>query len=241
MDFKRVFSWSIVLSVVLIITSCSSGFDQDRLKMNQGIYENAMEIEDWDVARMAMFNMLAIDSNNHDYYDTLAKIYFRSKDYRPALKSCKKALEFNENVSTTILAFECSRILKDYKLMIDYGKYLEVTDTIDISMKYEISFAYINQKKLVEATKYLEMILVDSLSENLFYKEYTGNSVQEVPYKASAYNLLGFIKTESSDNKGAKQMFQMAIDVYPKYKLAQQNLFMIDQMILEENEVKVVE
>ena len=120
MDFKRIFSWSIVLSVVLIITSCSSGFDQDRLKMNQGIYENAMEIEDWDVARMAMFNMLAIDSNNHDYYDTLAKIYFRSKDYRPALKSCKKALEFNENVSTTILAFECSRILKDYKLMIDY-------------------------------------------------------------------------------------------------------------------------
>ncbi|MBL4706094.1 MAG: hypothetical protein JKY54_16325 [Flavobacteriales bacterium] len=220
----------LITSVILLFSACSSGFDQDGLKMNQRIYENAVEIKDWDVARMAVFNILAIDSNNYDYYDTLANIYFKSKDYGPALKSCERALAFNENVKTTRLAFECSRILKDYPQMIHFGKYLETTDRINVQIKYEMAFALINQKNEAEAIIYLESIIQDQQSGSIFYKEYSGNAVQNVPYKASAYNLLGFIKSEFSFKAEAKQMFQMAVEAFPQYKLAQENLLLMEQM-----------
>lgn len=208
----------------LTIPGCSGNFDQEGISRNEEIYRKAVEIEDWDVARMAIFNILAIDSNNHDYYDTLANLYYDSKDYPQALNSCEKALTFNENRQTTEVAFECARVLKNYEELIKYGKFLESTGDITLQQKYLLAFALVSQKNHAEAETYLKSVISDMDSETILYREFDGKGVQEVPYKACAYNLLGFIHSEIGNQDEAAKMFAKALEVHPNYIMARENL-----------------
>jgi tetratricopeptide (TPR) repeat protein len=213
-----------------MLISCSGQFDQKEILRNKNVYKNAVELGDWDVARMATFNLLSIDNNNHDYYDTLAMLYFKTEDFLPALKSCERALQFNENKKTVGLAFECSRILKQYEDMVRYGTYMEKIKGLEIDQKYQLAFALFQQNQYKEALVYLSSILTDMKSESTLYREYNGKIVQEVPYKACAYNLIGFIHNKSLKYEEAAQMFRLAIEVFPDYQLAQDNLNMLSQL-----------
>lgn len=232
MKFSSLYKYILIILVPasIMMIACSGQFDQNEILRNQNIYKNAVALGDWDVARMATFNLLSIDSNNHDYYDTLAMLYFKTEDFSPALKSCERALQFNENKKTVELAFECSRILKEYEDMIRYGRYMEKIMGLRIDQKYQLAFALFQQNRYQEALVYLNSILTDMKSESTLYREYNGKIVQEVPYKACAYNLIGFIHNKSSKNEEAAQMFKLAIEVFPDYQLAQDNLMMLSPL-----------
>jgi tetratricopeptide (TPR) repeat protein len=175
--------------------------------------------------------MLALDSNNVVYYDTLAKLYYLTKEYKQSNTCAIKALSNGVSEQTVDIAYRTSKALKKFEDASKYGGILLTYHEDSIGLQYELAFNHIQLYDYPKATELLNRIALNpkSLKEN--YAEYSGTAVQEIPYRASAYNLLGFIENEKGNKEVAKNMFQSALNIKQDYKLAAENLNTINEDI----------
>lgn len=214
-----------LLAVLFLSISCSNSKSEADLKIDQewSKYKNAMLVNDIQVAKSAVYNIVALDSNNHTYYDTLAKLYFLTKEYKSAESCAAKALAFKVCEPTLGLAYNASKALKNNEGIILYGEELLSFHNDSISLKYELAFNYIQLLDLAAGEELLNEIVLSPKSLTEEYAEYRGNGVQKVPYRAASYNLLGFIFNEKLDKENALSMFNAALMVKNDYVLAQEN------------------
>lgn len=210
---------------LIILTSCSESNEkvQEEINLEWTKYNNAMTVNDFQVARSVVYNIIALDSNNHSYYDTLAKLYYATKNIESASKCAAKGLAFSVSEPTLEIAYNCAKALKKNEDVLIYGEELLTFNEDSIALMYELAFSSLQMNDLVYSEALLNKIIIlpGSLTEQ--YAEYRGNGVQKVVYRAAAYNLLGFVFNERLDKENAQSMFSGALLVQKDYVLAQEN------------------
>jgi tetratricopeptide (TPR) repeat protein len=213
------------IGLLVLTISCSNESEEslEKIKLEWSKYNNAMSVNDYQVAKSSVYNILALDSNNHTYYDTLTKLYFLSKEYKSASTCAAKALAFKVTEPTLDLAYNCAKALKNNEDVLLYGESLLDFQPDSISLKYELAFNYIQLMDLVAGEELLNEIILSPKSLTEEYAEFRGNGVQKIPYRAAAYNLRGFIFNEKQDMENALGMFNAALMVKKDYVLAQEN------------------
>ena len=71
------------LLLTLSLHSCNTAAKKKKSYIEQewNKYRRAIEVKDYNVAKNYVYNIIEVDSNNHIYYDTLAKLYFITKNF----------------------------------------------------------------------------------------------------------------------------------------------------------------
>lgn len=230
------FYLTISFIVLMLLTSCTSGLAETKSQVDAEWvkYNRAMEVNDYQVAKNSVYSMLSLDSNNVTYYDTLAKLYYLTKEYESSYTCAKKALTNGVSEQTADIAYRTSKALKKFEDASKYGGILLTFNEDSIGLQYELAFNYIQLYKYDKGSELLNRIVLDPESLKQNYNEYSGTAVQEIPYRASAYNLLGFIENERGNKEVAKNMFQSALNIKEDYKLASENLSALNEDIKDQ-------
>lgn len=221
---------TIAILTLAIFASCQSEADKrlEEVQLEWSKYETAVEMEDYYSAISIVYNIIALDSNNYAYYDTLAKLYFETKEYKSALTSAEKSMKHKISEKTVGIAYNCVKGGKDSEKSIEYGEILLTYKQDSLALQYEMAFNHAQLFSYDLSKDYLNKIILDPNSLTTTYNEFRGNGVQEVPYRAASYNLLGFIHNEMGEKNVAMEMFKSAINYKEDYILAIENLMQLD-------------
>ena len=208
--------------IVLFFVSCNhTSQKKQELGVAQSKYKLAMQLGDLSNARTAVYDMLALDSNNHSYYDSIAKLSFKLKQYAVARKAGIRAFTFLPNLENLKVIYHSSIALKNYTDVEEYGSKLVKELPNDVEIMYSLAYNFVRQQKPRKALDLLEKVIINPSSKVKLYAEYRGDGLQKIPYTAAAYNLLGFIYSGLKQPKQAELMFQEALGVFSKLHLSQ--------------------
>ncbi|HNQ11963.1 MAG TPA: tetratricopeptide repeat protein [Bacteroidia bacterium] len=197
---------------------------KDTIPFDLRVYENAMLIGDYDVARTALLYLVTAQPNQISYLDSLARIYYATGMYAQALISSEIYLKKDEkNVGMMEISTACYNILGDSKKALSG---YEALYTINKRMEYLYQIAVIQyqMKRLGECEVSVNTILNESKSSEEKISINMAGQYQEVPVAAAAYNLSGVMNKELGKTDKAKSDFENAIKLFPEYVLAQNNL-----------------
>jgi tetratricopeptide (TPR) repeat protein len=224
---------TIAILIVLILTGCQSEADErsEQVQTEWAKYKTAIDMDDYYTAISVVHNIIVLDSNNYQYYDTLAKLYYLTKEYKSALASAEKSMKHKLNEQTVGIAYNCVKGSDETDKIMEYGEILLTFKTDSIGLLYDMAFQKTKAFDYEMAKNYLNQIILDPASLSTTYNEFRGNGVQEVPYRAAAYNLLGFIHNEAGEMQIAKDMFKSALSYKEDYVLAQENLLIVDSLL----------
>lgn len=192
-------------------------------------YEMAMKNEDFVVAKTLLYQLIAKNPNNLHLQDSLATLYFRTKDYVQCVKIGKPALERDtNNVKLTSILAVSYQVLKQYKEALDlYFVLYEMT--YEMEHLYQISALQYELKLTNDCLETCEKLIHNGRSPltqlQLFFLDDNGTkSAQNVTLDAIAYNLKGVINKEQSNIEDAMRNFEKALELAPDFRLAKGNL-----------------
>lgn len=188
-------------------------------------YAIATKYGDYDMARTALYNMLAAYPGNDSLLYSLSYLYFQSEKYAPAVLAAQDLVTRNPN---HLGALEISAAgyqtlgLKDKSLAAYETLYLKSSDYQTL---YKIAFLQFDMERLKECMTNADILLEKSESDSLtvFYAT-EDNQQKEYPIKVSLYNLKGLVSQKYGDKDSAKKYYQQALDVAPDFALAKQNM-----------------
>jgi tetratricopeptide (TPR) repeat protein len=194
------------------------------------VYHMATSFADYDVAKHAIFTLIARNPDRIDYLDSLARIYFSMNAYPQALAAADFVLKSQpDNLQMLELSAICQNAMKNEKEALTlyeklYGK------TKSVYHLYQIAVLQYSLQRNGECNKTIETILADkdALTQKIQIS-YDEENAQSVPLAAAAYNLRGVMEKDMKENDKAKKDFEEAIKVYPEFQLAKNNLDMMNK------------
>ncbi len=188
-------------------------------------YAIATKYGDSDMAKTALYSMLAAYPGNDSLLYSLSYLYFQSKQYAPAVLSAQDLVARNPE---HLGALEISGAgyealgLKDKSLAAYETLYLKSSDYQTL---YKIAFLQYDMERLKECMTNADILLSKSESDTLkVYYAAEDNKQKEYPIKVSLYNLKGLISQKYGDKDSAKKYFKQALEVAPDFALAKQNM-----------------
>lgn len=215
----------VVIALAGVVSSCASNSDEEQLDLHWFTYHRAMEIQDWDVARMSVYQIMALDTNNKAYYDTLAQLYASSQDWNAAYHSSTKSLAYNFSESSLRVAYLSSSFSGRSEDAIKHGERLLELHADSIELMYEISDQHLKLKQLDKVEELLNKVILNPKSgEVLRVEQVSQQRVQKVPYRACAYNVLGYLALQRGDDLRGLEMFERSLNSDSTYMVALNNL-----------------
>lgn len=192
---------------------------------NKQIFEMASAFNDPSVARMALYNMIAIDSKNPALIDSLALLYYEFQNFASAAIVSQEALRRSPgNALMLELSAVCyenlglpDRALNQYETL-----YLKQNNPLTL---YKIAFLQLQVKHFVEANTSADILLgKPELKEQMIVFPKGENDTQQVSMHAALYNLKGLAAQQQGNNEQAKAMFNKALEVAPDFEIALKNV-----------------
>ena len=211
-----------LLAIPLLFGACN---DSKKIVENEWkVYRSTMEIGDVSTAIVSLNRIIALEKYNGDALDTLAILYLNAGSNNAALKVGKRALNIRESDALNQVLAKANKNLGKYEEALPYFSKLLVKNPEDLELMYEVAFVNINLGKGNEALPLIQQIIAHPNSGSAVMQEYHQNGSQLLPYKAVAFNMLGFMQTQVGQNEDALQSYRTALSIFPKYALAQNNL-----------------
>ena len=222
--------------VIFFLTALSTiGFAQEQKKINiretydyqknVQIYSRAMKYNDVDAAKSALYNLIAMEPQNDSLLFDLAYLYFENQKYISSILATNDLLTLNPD---HLAALEVSAI--SYENIGAREKALEAYESLylkndNINTLYKIAFLQYELDRFSEAKTTAEIIMESEKSEEatLFFGT-TENTQQEIPMRASIFNLQGLINMEQGNKEEALENFNKALEIAPEFELAKNNL-----------------
>lgn len=220
------------IAFVLMLTGLSiCAYAQDspqnspEFKRNKLIFELASNFNDPSVARMALYNMIVIDSKNPALIDSLALLYYEYQNYASAAIVSQEALRRNPNnpllLELSALCYENlglpERALNQYESL-----YLKQNNPITL---YKIAFLQLQLNRFVEANTSADILLSKpELKQQVVVFPKSDNTTQQVSMHAAVYNLKGLVAKEQGNTEEAKSLFNKALEINPDFELALGNV-----------------
>ena len=189
------------------------------------IYETALKYGDIEVAKNAIYSLLAKHPDSLSYVDTLARLYFSNANYvQCALTSKDYLTRDSANLFVReMFAISLSSLnknkesLEQYEIL--YGK------TQSVFHAYQIAILQYELKRFGECETTCAIILSDpKAGEQKVSINVDQNNNQQVPIKAATYNIRGVMYKEMNRPDDAINSFKEAVKIFPDFVLAKANI-----------------
>jgi tetratricopeptide (TPR) repeat protein len=189
------------------------------------IYNTALKYGDIEVARTAMYSLLAKHPDSISYLDTIARLYFSAGNYVQCALSSKDYLtkDTTNLFVREMLAISYSSLNKSKEALEQYE--ILHASTKSVYHAYQIAVLQYVLKRYGECEATLAEIIANPKSaDEKVSMSVDQNSTQQVPIKAAAYNIKGVMQKELNKPDEAKVFFEEAIKVFPDFALAKGNI-----------------
>ena len=189
------------------------------------MYRKAVEFGDYEVARIAMYNLIIRNPDSLNYLDSLVTLYFSLGQMPQCILAGKQYLSRDSaNLSVMeMVALSYTQLSKNKEALEIYERMFR--QTANIYYAYQTAVQQFYLKRIGECDQTIELIVNHPKSE----QEKIAISIdqttqQQVPLKAAALNLRGIILKEMNMPEKAKISFEESLKVMPDFALAKGNL-----------------
>jgi tetratricopeptide (TPR) repeat protein len=216
-------------AILLVLSSFSDTFaqriDSVKYRDNLLVYSRAMKYNDMEVAKSALYNLIVMNPRSDSLLLSLSYLYFEHQNFISSILVAQDVLRLNPNneaaLELSAVSFEnigaMERALETYEAI-----YLKRND---INSLYKMAFLQYDINKLNEAKTTAEILLErKEMDEATLIFNTDGQQQQEIPMKASIYNLLGMISQKEGNKNEAKDFFNKAIAAAPDFAIPKKNL-----------------
>jgi len=215
----------LLLFISLSFLACNQeDFKSEFSQYKKEVYQQAMQNGDYKVATQAVYDILATQTAESVWRDSLALLYVQQKAYPQAIKISEQQTANNPN-DTLMLKIQAL----SYKAIGDTKKSLEAYEklyplTQNVYHLYEIATTQYSMIRLQECLITAKAIhqhkgLSDARVNLTFNKQN-----QVVPLKAAVYNIQGVVARDLDKQAEARTFFEQALKIAPDFALAKGNL-----------------
>ncbi len=219
----------LMVSGILLFNSCND--TEKAIGFEWNVYTTTMQHGDATTAMNSLNRILAMDAYNAAALDTLAILYQKNGMNEAAAKIAFRALNVRESDELVKVLAKANKGMGKHDIALENFQKLLAKDPTSLELLYETAYAYINLGKLNEAIPPLQKMIDHPESGSAVMKEYVNEGSQLVPYKAVAFNMVGYIQTQAGKNQDALRSYEAALLIYPKYYLASNNLKLLSERI----------
>lgn len=224
----------IFLITLLLATFQGIGMAQSKTENNGGeaygkayqTYFRAMRYNDMQVAKNAIYDMLASNPQAVNWLDSLAAIYFEYEQYPSSLLVSKDLLRMNsENLNAVRIAAISYEKLGLYSQAVSQYENLFL-QTDDVNTLYRIATLQLQLDRNNEALTNCDLLLSKeaTVKQNKMVFPLTDKKNQQVSMLAAVYNLKGMVLSAQKKKEEAKAAFQKALEIAPDFQVAKDNL-----------------
>lgn len=194
------------------------------------LYKRALKYNDTRTAITALNGYLIL-GDDMAYKDTLGYIYYLAGDYYSSLLLTKEVTDaVPDNLNALERLASCYNQLGDLKQTVDNYEKL-VPKTKNPYHYYQLAVAQFQLKRIAECAQNLQRAIADTASRRMPVAfTVAEGQMQNVPVMAAAYNMLGVIQMEGKNYADARKLINKAIEVYPDFVGAQQNIVALDNI-----------
>lgn len=188
-------------------------------------YVFGMKYNDSDVAKNALYSMIAMDPNDDSLKMVLCYYYFEQNQFASSLFVSADLLSRRpDNVDAlriNAMSFENMGV-RDKAIEAYESLYLK---TNDIGVLYQVSLLQFEVARYEECKTNLDIIIKNPQATAMklsFAKD--EKEQQEVSLEAACYNMKGMLAKQQGNKEEAKTHLQKALELEPEFALASQNL-----------------
>lgn len=199
--------------------------DTQLYRLYQMKYVFGMKYNDSEVAKDAMYSMIAMDPNDDSLKMRLCYYYFEQNQYPSSLFVSMDLLSRNPDhldaLRISAISYENMGV-KDKAIEAYESLYLK---TNEINVLYQVAILQFENNRFNECKTNLDIILKDPQAKALklnFAKNETQQ--QEVTLEAAVYNVMGMIEKQQGNKAAAKTYFEKSLQIAPEFALATKNL-----------------
>lgn len=212
----------VLLLAGLFLSSCDNS--QKMVETEWKVYNAAIEQGDVISAIVTLNRIVAFDKYNANALDTLAILYLKSGSNEAAAKVAFRALNVRESDAVVRVLGKANKNLGKYDVALENFSKLLAKSPENLEYHYEVAYAFINQNRLNDAVPHIQAIIQNPNSGSEVMKEFFDGGSQLLPYRAVAFNMLGFIQSQAGQVDAAIQSYETALQIFPRYYLASNNL-----------------
>lgn len=218
-----------LMLAALFLSSCDNS--KKMVENEWKVYDSVIENGDVISAIVTLNRIVAIDRYNADALDTLAILYLKSGSNEAASKIAFRALNVRESDALVRVLAKANKGLGKNDIALENFSKLLAKDPQNLEYQYEVAYAYINQKRLNDAVPLIQSIIQNPNSGSEVMKEFFDGGSQLLPYRAVAFNMLGFIQSQAGQTDAAIKSYQTALQIFPRYYLASNNLKLTQEQL----------
>jgi tetratricopeptide (TPR) repeat protein len=194
-------------------------------RMYQMKYIFASKYNDPDVAKNALYTLLAMDPSDDSLKLRLSAYYFENGQYASSLFSSADIIARNpDNLDALrINAFSYERMGVNDKAISAYESLYLKTNEIDVL--YQVAILQYDVERYQEALTNLDIIIANPQAKvlKLNFSNAEGED-EEALLEAAAYNVKGMIEKAQGNSDAARQHFQKSMELSPDFSLPKTNL-----------------
>jgi len=223
--------------IIMILTVMSLSFfseveaqnnkiqDSPLYKLFQMKYVFGRKYNDMEVAKNALYSMIAMDPNDDSLKMVLCYYYFEQNQFASSLFVSMDLLsrypDNEDALKINAMSYENMGV-RDKAIDAYESLYLK---TNEVTVLYQAAMLQFELSRYNECKSSLEIVLKDPQAKAIklnFAK--TETEQQEVTLEAAAYNMLGMLEKQQGNKAEAKQFFEKALEAEPEFVLATQNI-----------------
>lgn len=206
----------------LLLSSCDNA--KKMVETEWAVYESTMEHGDVISAIATLNRIVAVDKYNANALDTLAILYLKSGSNEAAAKLAFRALNVRESDALIRVLGKANKNLGKYEVALENFNKLLAKNPDNLEIRYDVAYTYINLGRVNEAVPHIQSMIQNPNSGSELMKEFFDGGSQLLPYRAIAFNMLGFIQSQAGQTDAAIQSYETALQIFPRYYLASNNL-----------------
>ncbi len=216
----------------MVISIFNSASGQNKEIQNSQLYKHyqmkyvfGMKYNDREVAKNALYSMIAMDPNDDSLKMVLCYYYFDQNQFASSLfVSADLLTRFPDNTDAlriNAMSYENMGV-RDKAIDAYESLYLK---TNDIGVLYQTALLQFELSRYAECDTNLDIIIKNPQAKAMklsFAKD--ENEQQEVTLEAACYNMKGMLAKQQGNMDEAKKQLEKALEVDPEFALASQNL-----------------
>lgn len=228
---RKITLFGLGVGLMLIFLTGNSNAQTEDVK-NSGLYRHyqmkyifAMKYNDDQVAKDALYDLIAMDPGDDSIKIRLCYHYFEKSQFASSLFISEDLLAINpDNVDAMRLnAISYQRMgVKDKAISSLESLYLK---TNEIGILYEAALLQFELERFTECKTNLDIVIKHPQAKVLTLNFTTDDNVeQQVSLEAAALNAKGMAEKMDENADEARNNFNKALELEPDFKLAKQNL-----------------
>jgi len=223
-----------LLILLLFLTISWSASAQDvkesaTYHQEKAVYQLGSKYADVNIAKIAIYNLMAMDPNDASLLDSLAYMYYDYQQYTSCLLVCLDIIKKNPD---HIPALEMSAVayenlgLKDKALSAYESIYLKTNSVFTL---YKVAILQLDLNRQGESITNVGILIEKEETKEAKASINTPNGTQQISLLAAVYNLKGLIESSQDNKELARTSFQEALALEPDFVMAKNNLADLDK------------